>query len=254
MIEVDDHSHIILADITDMVASAKAKSIKRYSITEHVSQFRGLRESIAFGSVHTNGRIFEDLEAYRKEFSRVDDSELRGMEVRMGLEVDYSPHYEKRVGEYVNQEEWDVLLCSVHELEDGSDIEKTRAKPLDPAEARSLWREYLRSEQIALESDFVPFGVLTHPIRMSRGTGRVPDELDDLLIDLAKTARERNKALELNGSDLGYAPELVRRLAKACSKANCEVSVGSDAHYSKDVFRNMTGAMALVEEFRLHVA
>jgi histidinol-phosphatase (PHP family) len=251
MITADNHSHIILADITDMVAAAKARNIEQYSVTEHVSQFRGLRESIAFGSVHARGRIFEDLKAYRKEFPKVDESELLGMKIMMGLEVDFSPHYEARVGEYVNQEEWDILLCSVHELEDGSDIEKTRAKQLDPAEARNLWFEYLRLERIALESNFVPFSVLTHPVRMSRGTNRVPDEVDDLLLDLARTARRRNKALELNGNDLGYAPELVRRLAKACSKAGCKVSLGSDAHYPKDVFRNMTDAMALVEEFGL---
>lgn len=250
---VDNHSHIILADITDMVASAKARNIKQYSVTEHVSQFKGLRESIGFGSVHTKGRIFEDLKAYRKEFSKVDDSELTGMKVRMGLEVDFSPRYEARVGEYVNQEEWDVLLCSVHELEDGSDIEKARAKQLDAAEARNLWRGYLRLERMALESDFVPFSVLTHPVRMSRGTDSVPNEVDDLLLDLARTARGRNKALELNGSDLGYAPGLVRKLAKTCSRAGCKVSLGSDAHYPKDVFRNMTDVMALVEEFELQL-
>jgi histidinol-phosphatase (PHP family) len=254
MIKVDNHTHIILADIMDMVAYAKARGVEQYSVTEHVSQFKGLRESVAFGSVHAYGRIFEDLEAYRKEFSRVDDSGLQGMEIRMGLEVDFSPHYEKKVGEYVNQEEWDVLLCSVHELGDGSDIEKAGAKPLDPAEARNLWCEYLESERTALESDFVPFCVLTHPVRMSGGKDRVPDEVDDLLLDLARTARRRSKALELNGSDLGYAPRLVRRLAKACSRAGCRVSLGSDAHYPKDIFRNMMDAMALVEEFELQLA
>jgi len=251
---VDNHNHIILADITDMVASAKGRGIKQYSITEHVSQFRGLRESIAFGSVHTKGRIFEDLEAYRKEFSKVDSPELLGMKVRMGLEVDFSPHYEAKVGEFVNQEEWDVLLCSVHELEDGSDIETTKAKRLNPAEARNRWREYLGLERTALESDFVPFSVLTHPVRMSRVTKRVPGDFDDLLLDLARTAKRRNKAIELNGSDLGYAPELVRRLARACSRAGSKVSLGSDAHYPRDVYRNMSDAMALVKEFGLHVS
>lgn len=237
-----------------MVASARAKNLKQYSVTEHVSQFRDLRESITFGSVHTMGRIFEDLKAYRMEFSKVRDYELLGMKVRMGLEVDFSPHYEARVGEFVNQEEWDILLCSVHELEDGSDVEKNRADLLDPVERGNLWREYLRLERSALESDFVPFGVLTHPVRMSRGTDGVPNDFDDLLLDLAKTAKRRAKALELNGSDLDYAPRLVRRLAKACSRAGCKVSLGSDAHYPKDVFRNMTEALALVEESGLQLA
>jgi histidinol-phosphatase (PHP family) len=253
MVIVDNHSHIILADITDMVASARARNIKQYSVTEHISQFKEPRESITFGSVHNHGRIFEDLKAYRNEFSKVDDSKRLGMEVRMGLEVDFSPRYEARVGEYVNQEEWDVLLCSVHELEDGSDVEKARATTLDPGEAQNLWREYFRLERRALESDFVPFSVLTHPVRMSRGTDCVPIEVEDLLLELAMTARARNKALELNGSDLGHAPRLVRMVAKACSRAGCRVSLGSDAHYPKDVFRNLMEAMALVEEFGLQL-
>ncbi len=104
---------------------------------------------------------------------------------------------------------------------------------------------------MALESDFVPFKVLSHPIRMSRATKAVPVDLDDLLLDLARIAKRRNKALELNGRDIDYAPELVRKLAIACSKAGCRVSLGSDAHHPREVFRNMGIAMALVKEFNL---
>ena len=248
---VDCHSHIILSDIKSMVASARSKKIDEYSITEHVSQFTELRESIPFGSLHTTGRIFGDLASYKKEFSTIEDAGLLGVKVRMGLEVDFSPRYQARVGEYVNQEEWDVLLCSVHELEDGVDIEKTRKRSPDAIAVRNLWREYFGLQLMALESDFIPFGVLTHPVRLCKGTGRVTGEIDDLLLDLAKTARKHRKALELNGSDLEYAPGLVLKLANACSEAGCRVSLGSDAHYPKDVFRNMPEAMALVERYSL---
>ena len=96
-----------------------------------------------------------------------------------------------------------------------------------------------------------PYDVLTHPVRMSRSTVDVPDYFDDLVLDLAKKARRKGKALELNGKDLELAPDLVRRLAIACSRADCAVSLGSDAHHPAEVFRNMSGAMALVEELGL---
>ncbi|MDA4137236.1 MAG: hypothetical protein OK449_09620, partial [Thaumarchaeota archaeon] len=162
-----------------------------------------------------------------------------------------SPRYEARVGEFVNQEKWDVLLCSVHELGDRADIEHPRKKPIDPADADKLWHEYFDLEQKALESDFISFDVLTHPTRMIKGVSRLPDDIDGLLLDLAKTAKRRNKALELNGKDIGYAPELVRRVANACSKAGCRVSLGSDSHYPRDVFGNMDIATAMVEELGL---
>jgi histidinol phosphatase-like PHP family hydrolase len=86
---------------------------------------------------------------------------------------------------------------------------------------------------------------------MARVTKIVPPELGDLLLGLARTAKRRNKALELNGSDIEYAPGLARRLATACSKAGCMVSLGSDAHYPREVFRNMRIAMNLVDSLKL---
>ncbi len=250
MTPVDNHSHILLAEILEMVASAKANNLSEYSITEHVSQFREPRESVRFGSVHSTGRIFDSLKEYDDEFKKADE-QAWGMKINRGLEVDFSPRYETRVGDFVNQEEWDILLCSVHELEDGRDIERSIGQAEDPAFAHKLWHDYIGLEQMALESDFVPFKVLAHPVRMSRGIQAMPPELDDLLLDLARMATRKNKALELNGNDIDYAPALVRRLAIACSEAACRVSLGSDAHHPKDVFRNMGSAMSLVDEFEL---
>src|SRR5437016_3025022 len=248
---VDNHNHILLAEITDMLAAAKANNISEYSITEHVSQFRKPRESIRFGSIHPSGRIFESLREYKNEFSTFDQNTDSGMKLNRGLEVDFSPRFEKKVGEFVNQEAWDILLCSVHEFEDGKDIEKSVRGIVDPASAHEHWREYLRLERMALENDFVPFKVLSHPVRITRASKIAHPELDELLLDLARVARRRNKALELNGRDIDYAPELVRRLAIACSKGGCRVSLGSDAHHPREVFRNMKTAMALVKEFDL---
>lgn len=248
---VDNHSHIILAPIGDMVAAAKKHKIDRYSITEHVSQFRPMRESVDFGSVHRQGRIFESLKEYRAEFSKVPESAFAGMKLRKGLEVDFSPCYEARVGEFVNQEKWDVLLCSVHEFADKTEVEGTRQRSTDRTEAARLWHEYFRLQQMALESDFVPFAVLTHPTRLAKGIDKLPEDLDDFLLDLAKTAKRRGKALELNGNDLGYVPGLVRRVAAACSRGGCSVSLGSDSHLPQEVFRKMKEATSLVDEFSL---
>ena len=251
---IDNHNHILLSRITEMLDAAKANKISEFSITEHVSQFRPVRESVKFGSVHANGRIFESLHEYTTEFTKADLAEYSEMKVNRGLEVDFSPRFEAKVGNFVNQEEWDILLCSVHEFEDGRDIERSIRGTLGPAPANEKWIEYLRLEQAALESDFVPYHVLSHPVRISRATQTVPVNLDELLIDLARAARRRNRALELNGNDINYAPDLVRRLASACSKSGCRVSLGSDSHRPSEVFRNMRKAMTLVKEFNLERA
>jgi len=229
----DNHNHILLARITEMLASAKANMISEFSVTEHVSQFRELREFIRFGSVHPNGRIFHGVKEYNEEFRKIDQAAYSGMKINRRLEVDFSPCFEKTVSDFVNQEEWDILSCSVHEFEDGRDVEKSVRGTLGPAAANEKWIEYLRLEHAALESEFVPFKVLSHPVRVSRATQTVPLNLDDHLLDLARVARSRNKALELNGRDIDYAPDLVRRLASAGSKSGCRVSLGSGLSPSK---------------------
>ena len=172
-----------------MVASAKANNIAEYSITEHVSQFRELRESIRFGSVHSKGRIFDSLREYEDELMKA-DKEASGMKINQGLEVDFSPRFENKVANFVNQKSWDILLCSVHEFEDGTDIERNVGKPLDQESAHKRWREYFRTEQTALESDFVPFKVLAHPVRMARSIEVAPPEVDLILLDLQRRLGE----------------------------------------------------------------
>src|SRR5438093_13571426 len=111
MIRIDHHNHILLAEITEMVAAAKASEVREFSITEHVSQFGEPRMSVGFGSVPSSGRILETLKGYRDAFRKVEDLAAMGMKVNQGLGVDFSPRHEKRVGDFVTQEDWDMLLC-----------------------------------------------------------------------------------------------------------------------------------------------
>src|SRR5207247_5966070 len=106
------------------------------------------------------------------------DKEASGMKINQGLEVDFTPRFENKVANFVNQKSWDILLCSVHEFEDGTDIERNVGKPLDQESAHKRWREYFRTEQTALESDFVPFKVLAHPVRMARRSEEHTSELE----------------------------------------------------------------------------
>lgn len=248
---VDNHSHILLARIADMVVAATSRKVAKLSITEHVSQFRELRDTVQFGSVHTNGRMFRNLREYTDEFLNLDKAG-QAVKVSRGLEVDFSPRFQKRIAEFVNQADWDILLCSVHEFDDAKDIEKGASQDIGEEEAFVRWRDYFRLQQLALESNFVRFHVLAHPVRFSRGTAPAPPDIDSLLLGLANTAKRKGKALELNGNDLRYAPRLVRKLAEACGKAQCQVSVGSDAHQPAEVFRNLDVAEALVREFDLN--
>ena len=233
-----------------MADAAKKTNVSRLSTTEHISQFTFARQKIKFASVHESGRMFSSFDDYLKEFDKV--RELDGIQFRKGLEVDYIGNYNKEIGEVVSSKKWDVLLCSVHELPGGVDVEEKKL-PMDKKSVEKRWREYIEIQKEAIESNFIPFDILTHPERLAVGTPSVPDDLEEMMYDLAKVARKYGKAIELNGADLSRTPELVRKLASACHRANCKVSYGSDSHYPDQVSRNYDLASKLIEEFNLEV-
>ena len=246
----DNHSHIILASIESMVEAAKKTQVSRLSTTEHISQFTFARQTVRFGSVHESGRMFSSFEDYLKEFEKVKN--VDGIKVRTGLEVDYIRKYRSEIGAVVSMKKWDVLLCSVHELRGGIDLED-RTLPQDKKSATERWIEYVETQKEAIKSDFIPFDVLTHPERLAIGTPTVPNNFEELMVELAKVAKEHGKAMELNGADLSRTPDLVRNVASACSRVKCKVSYGSDSHYPDQVSRNFNLASALIEEHGLEV-
>ncbi len=167
-----------------------------------------------------------------------------------GLEVDFSVRYEKDVSNLVNREKWDILLCSVHELENGVDIEN-KGNLQDRESSENRWAEYVELQKKALTSEYLSFDVLAHPVRLARSTHFTPPHIDGLLLDLASLAKSEGKALELNGDDISRNGLLVEKLAQACSNVSCIVSFGSDAHYSSEVGNGYDRAHELIQRYQL---
>ena len=230
-----------------MVDSARSKAFDSISITEHISQFAAPRNKLEFGSVHTKGRMFSHIEEYLLEFRKVPS---KNPTVNKGLEVDYIRRFRQEIAEYVNERGWDILLLSVHELRDGLDVEDT-SRSQDKESSERRWVQYIELQKEGLQSDFLPYNVLTHPVRLGRSSRVFPSNLDELLIELAEVARTEDRALELNGNDLTRDYKLVEKLAQACSAGGCKVSFGSDAHDPSEVGRGYEKALELVDRFGL---
>jgi histidinol-phosphatase (PHP family) len=247
MLNSDNHNHIMYDNIQSMVRAAESGAFDCISITEHISQFNEPRALIKFHSVHRSGRMFSNFDEYLLEFDGLLDKVPK---VNRGLEVDYIAPFEQNVSNYVNQKEWDILLLSVHEFGNGLDIEN-RSLAQDRESSQKRWIEYIELQKRALESDHIPFGVLTHPVRLGRSTHLTPANFDELLFDLARVSKEEDKALELNGNDISRDYKLVERLAHACAVSGCEVSFGSDAHHENEVGRGYEKAIHLIKRFNL---
>jgi histidinol-phosphatase (PHP family) len=249
----DNHTHILFDPLDQMIEGASQRGIRSISITEHISQIKEIRASVNFGSTHSSGRVFQNIDEYLQEFSTLQKYtvERSSVNVRKGLEVDYIPGYEKEISRFVNSCRWDIILRSVHELSDGKDIEAKFGSQSSSMRG-NRWTEYVGTEIALARNSEIPFDVLTHPVRLAVGTPVNEEALLELLQELAEACRIEKRAIELNGKDLTTHPKLVTVLAKACSQAGCLVSFGSDAHHPKEIARGYERARELAENFNLN--
>jgi histidinol-phosphatase (PHP family) len=231
-----------------MIEAASAGGLHSFAITEHISQIEQVRKSVPFSSTHTSGRLFQDLGEYVEEFAGIAKS--GSPSVKKGLEVDYIQAYESSVADYVRSSKWDIILRSVHEFQNGDDIER-KIKTLNQESAAKRWKEYINVQTQLVQDSQVPFDVLTHPVRLAVGTPTFPTNLTEMLTELTQACKKERVAVELNGRDLTLYPHLVKLLAMACAESNCPISFGSDAHHPSEVGRGLKQATALVQEFKL---
>ena len=229
---IDLHNHICMTSLEVMLAAAERQGMREFGISEHIFQ------------LHEGQIIFPDMVDEGPRISRdwyvnsVRDAAERGrMKVRLGLEVDFVPGTEGEVGALLQENDWDYLIGSIHEI---GGLDLFEESPGDEGEGVRLWERYYGLFGDAIESGM--FDIVSHPVRNALLNPHLPADLDDLLGTMASVAAANEVAIELNGEDVTTWPELVERLARACARAGCLISLGADAHGPEDVARGMQRA------------
>jgi histidinol-phosphatase (PHP family) len=219
-IDTDFHSHVSRSSALQMVQAAQEKGLHVHGLSEHVFQMQEARSILEHmpleGPLLTFATYIESVHAAAQQ---------TGVDVRLGLEVDFIPGKNEDIQASLQGYDWDFLIGSVHEI-DGRQVERNRKISREAGEA--LWLRYFKLLREAVSSGY--FSVVSHPVRMRVSNPHLPPNFDEELERLAAEATRCDVALELNGYDMLAYPSLVRRLAKACASEETPVSVGSDAH------------------------
>lgn len=238
-IATDFHSHIVRSSATQMAQSAQSRGIRILGLSEHVFQMREARplleHMILEGPLLT---IAQYSEAVRQA------AEETGLDIRLGLEIDFIPEKNQQIQAALQGHPWDFLIGSVHET-DGRMIEPDE-EVASREEGEQLWRRYFHLLRETVRSGY--FDLVSHPVRMRVRNPHLPITMDDELEQLAMEATQHDVALEINGSDILHYPDLVRRLAIACIRQHTPISVGSDAHNPTQVARGHQRTIDLLRE------
>ncbi|HLG60766.1 MAG TPA: PHP domain-containing protein [Ktedonosporobacter sp.] len=246
-ITTDFHSHVVRSSARQMVRAAQKRGLRVLGLSEHVFQmtegraplehmvlegpmlsFSSYIEAVQAASqdcaVEVPGNVPRSNAAGRDQ-SGPYDAQGRGVEVRLGLEVDFIPEKNTVIQASLQAYPWDFLIGSVHEI-DGIVFE--RIDEIGQEEGEALWLRYMELLRAAVNSGY--FSLVSHPVRMGSRNPHLPPTLDDELERLAAEATRNDIALEANGYDVLLYPQLVRRLVRACALHRTPISVGSDAH------------------------
>jgi histidinol-phosphatase (PHP family) len=237
-IKSDFHSHVSQSSAHQVVEAAREKGLRVLGLSEHIFEMGEARHALEHlpleGPLLTFPGYIEAVHAA---------AHLPGIDVRLGMEVDFIPAKNDVIQGYLQGFPWDFLIGSVHEI-DGVQFESE--KKWNRAEGERSWLRYFELLRQAVSSGY--FSLVSHPVRMRRKNPYLPPLLDEELERLAAEAARCDVALEINGYDVLSYPGLVRRLAHACALNATPVSVGSDAHYPREVAQAHPQSEAILQE------
>jgi histidinol-phosphatase (PHP family) len=252
----DYHLHLRPDDVgTDVEEYFTAANVARYRA---VASERGIGELGCSEHVY---RFTQALDVWRHPLwleSATDDlDDYAGFvreqtDLKLGIEADFIPGREDRIGALLESHDWDYVVGSVHFVgehavdHDGYEVWDHRSQRPD-----ELWRRYFRTLGEAARTGM--FDILAHPDLVKIWGSRRPVPEGDLrrFYELAMDGIvESGIAIEVSTAglrkpvgELYPAPAFL----EMCIDAGCVVALSSDAHVPGDVGRDYEHALELLD-------
>ena len=213
------HSVDSKSRIKDIVSVAKLKGLKYVGITDHYEIRNGkLLYSFDFD------KFFEDIERnYDPEVVL-----LKGIEWGWDCTTEI-PDFEG----------FDYVSLSIHRCDTPKDL------------AEKCYEEYYQRMKECVEK--ADFDVLAHFDFIRRfvpGNPSIPDHMKDLILEILKTIKEKEAAVEINTKPFSLygEPHPEYWIIEKMSEMGIPVTVGSDAHNLENVGRDVDRALRLIKK------
>jgi histidinol-phosphatase (PHP family) len=223
--------------VDPFVEAAHDAGVDEIGFSEHVYYFKQTRS--LWTVPYQSRRCVYDLDAY---VDAIADARMRGLPVKLGLEVDYVPGREDETRALLAPYPWDYLLGSVHFI-DGLAVDG-EPRLHDALGLDEAWRSYFATLARAAQSGL--FDSLSHPDLVkvfgdrvaAFDYGPVADAIaaGDVAVEVS-TAGLRKPVGELYPH-----PDFLT----ACRERGVPVTTGSDAHSPDVVGRDFDRARELL--------
>lgn len=213
----------------------------------------GLREvgfSDHFPLLHTDDPTLSmglgDLPSYMDEVRGL-RPDFQGIEIRLGIEVDYVPGTLARLRAILGEHDFDYVLGSVHFVDGWGFDDPRYVEGYEERDLYGLWSRYFELLGDAAECGL--FDVLAHPDLIKKFGYRPSGDVTGLYGMCLDRVSKAGVAVEVNTAGLRkpvgeiYPSEHFLRM---CRERDIPVTLGSDAHSPIDVGRDFHKALDLL--------
>lgn len=250
MMKADCHMHTVFsadADYqpVDMILSSIDKDLETICFTDHIDY--------DFPKMNDKWDMTFDLDtpAYLKKIRELKEQYKEKITIRTGVELGLQPHLGARYHTYVNANDFDFVIGSLHVV-DGLDPYYPEA--FDGIRDEDMYRRVfdVMLECVQNTDDFDVLGHMDYIVRYGKSKaeqysyGKYAQEIDDIL----RCVIEKGKGIELNTSGLKYGlgfahphPDILKRYRELGGEI---ITVGSDAHRPEHVaydFQKVNGIL-----------
>ena len=241
---IDYHVHTSLCNhatgsMEEYVRAAVGKGLETICFLDHLTFQKAGRDNAMFP---------REVPMYVNAARRLARQYRDRIQVRVGLEIDFSPRHVDRCIEVVNTFDLDVVGSSIHFLDGEDVVSRHSAWARGDISADVVYPTYLAVLESMLDYDY--FDVICHLDLPKKYGNRPSPSVIEGFADLLTLVREKDLAVELNTSGLHCpvkeafpSPELLGR----CAQLGIPVTFGSDAHSPETVGRDFDRGRDLLQ-------
>lgn len=169
------------------------------------------------------------------------------LNVRLGIEVDYVPGFEKKLAQTLASHPFDYITGSVHFIDGWGFDNPAEIGEYSKRELKLVYEQYFNLVQQAALTGL--FDVMAHPDLIKKFGFHPPDELTYLYEKTARVFKQAGVCVEVNSAGLRYpAREIYPAPAMLAQfyRHGIPVTLGSDAHAPDQVGAGLDEALQLI--------
>ncbi|WP_341877017.1 histidinol-phosphatase HisJ family protein [Defluviitalea saccharophila] len=193
-----------------------------------------------------------DYNQYLKVFDGLKEKYKNQIDMILGVEIGFQPHVVKQIEEVLSQYPFDFVICSTHVC-DRLDLYNG-----DFFKGKNQKNAYLRYFECVLYNvknffNYDVYGHIDYINRYGNYENRILsyEDYKDIIDSILKTIIDLGKGIEINTSGfrygLGYANPQLSILKRYKELGGKIITIGSDAHSSKDIASHFNEAYKLLE-------